>query len=492
VETIMRVAIGGVLHESNSFSPLPTRLEDFVVQRGDDIVAWWQRAHHEVGGFIEGADKYGYDLVPLLVASATPGGKVMVDTFETLVGELTERLAAVRVDGLLLALHGAMVCEAYPDGDGDIVRRLRELAGPELPIVVTNDLHANVSEQLIAHCDALVVYKTYPHIDQRERGLQAASIIARTIKGEISPVQAMFKPLMLLNIVRQNTNAEPIKSVMAAVRDAENKPNVLSASLAEGYQYADVYEMGPSVVVVTDGDRTLAETEARRLSDLLWNQRDNLSFDLPDASEAVRQAQASDRTPVILVDMGDNIGGGSAGDSTFILSELLRQQVVGWLVVLADPLAAQACTSAGIGSTVTLDAGGKRDNLHGSPVSITGRVKSLHDGRYIETEPRHGGQRYRDQGITAVLELPAAVRENSSYVILTSRREPPFSLNQLKSLGIQPEQQRIIVVKAAVAFRAAYEPIAGTIIEVDTGGLTAVNPMHFTFRHVRQGLWGLK
>lgn len=488
----MRVAIGGVLHESNSFSPLPTRLEDFAVQRGDDIMAWWQRAHHEVGGFIEGADKYGYDLVPLLVASATPGGKVTVDTFEMLVGELMERLAAVRVDGLLLALHGAMVCEAYPDGDGEIVRRLRELARPDLPIVVTNDLHANVSEQLIAHCDALVVYKTYPHIDQRERGLQAASIIARTIKGEISPVQAMFKPPMLLNIVRQNTNAEPIKSVMAAVRDAENKPNVLAASLAEGYQYADVYEMGPSVVVVTDGDRTLAETEARRLADLLWNRRDNLSFDLPDASEAVRQAQASDRTPVILVDMGDNIGGGSAGDSIFILSELLRQQVVGWLVVLADPLAAQACINAGIGSTVTLDVGGKRDDLHGSPVSITGRVKSLHDGRYIETEPRHGGQRYRDQGITAVLELPAAARENSSYVIVTSRREPPFSLNQLKSLGIQPEQQRIIVVKAAVAFRAAYEPIAGTIIEVDTGGLTAVNPLYFNFRHVRQGLWGLE
>jgi microcystin degradation protein MlrC len=430
--------------------------------------------------------------VPLIMAAATPGGKVTRAAFEALVSEFTEHLRSVQpVDALLLALHGAMVCEAYPDGDGEIARRLREVTGPDFPIVVTHDLHANISDQMIDHCTALVVYKTYPHLDHRERGLQAAGIIARTVRQEIKPAQAMVKPPMLLNIVRQNTNFEPIKSIMQAVRDAESHPRVLAASLAEGYQYADVPEMGPSFVVVTDRDPELARSEAERLASLLWNRREELSIDLPTAAQAVTQARQSDRTPVVLVEMGDNIGGGSAGDSTDILSELLAQQAEGWLVVLADPHAVLACQDAGVGTILMLEVGGKIDDLHGAPVTVTGRVKCLHDGQYMETEPRHGGRRYRNQGLTAVLELAGTTPETASYVVLTTYREPPFSLHQLISLGIQPQRQRILVVKAAIAFRAAYEPIAGQIIEVDTGGLTAVNPARFTFQHARDNLWGL-
>lgn len=488
----MRIAIGGIMHESNSFSPVLTRLEDFAVQRGKEIVPWWARAHHEMGGFIEGASTFGYELAPLLMATATPGGIVTAAAFKALVNELVEHLqTAGTSDGLLLALHGAMVSEAYPDGDGEILRRLRQVTGPDFPIFVTHDLHANVSEQLVRECTALVIYKTYPHVDHRERGLQAAQIMARTVRGEVHPVQAMIKPPMLLNIVRQYTSAEPMKSIMQAVRDAENHPKVLAASLAESYQYADVYEMGPSVVVVTDGDLAFATSEAQRLSDLLWNSREDLDFDLPEAAEAVTSARQSERTPVILVDLGDNIGAGSAGDSTFILRELLAQEAESWLVVLADPAAVQVCARAGIGATLTLDVGGKTDNRHGSPVSVSGRVKCLHDGRYTETEARHGGQRYRNQGLSAVFELSVATPDTASYVILTSHREPPFSLQQLISLGIQPQHQRILVVKAAIAYRAAYEPIAGDIIEVDTGGLTAVNPSSFTFHHLRENLWGL-
>ena len=489
----MRIAIGGIMHESNSFSSVPTRLEDFEIHRGDEVITWWVQAHHEIGGFIEGGTVFGYTPVPLVMASATPGGSVTRDAFDLLVTEFVDTLRSVQpVDGLLLALHGALVSELYPDGDGEIVRRLRAVTGPDFPIVVTHDLHANVSEQMIDHCTALVVYKTYPHLDHRERGLQAAGIIARTVRSEIKPVQVMVKPPMLLNIVRQNTNREPIKSIMQAVRDAENHPGVLAASLAEGYQYADVPEMGPSFVVVTDRDPNLARSEAERLANLLWDRREALSIDLPTAAQAVTQACQSDQTPVVLVEMGDNIGGGSAGDSTFILSELLAQKAEGWLVVLADPQAVLACEEAGVGASITLAVGGKTDDLHGAPVTVTGRVKCLHDGQYIETEPRHGGRRYRSQGLTAVLELPGTTPETTSSIVLTTYREPPFSLHQLISLGIQPQRQRILVVKAAIAFRAAYEPIAGQIIEVDTGGLTAVNPARFIFQHVRTDLWGLE
>jgi microcystin degradation protein MlrC len=267
-----------------------------------------------MGGFIKGAESFGYDLVPLLMAAATPGGTVTAEAFETLVNELVKHVQkAGSLDGLLLALHGAMVSETYRDADGEIVRRIRQVTGPDFPLVLTHDLHANVSEQLVSDSTALVINKTYPHLDQRERGLHAAQIIARTVRGEISPVQAMVKPPMLLNIVRQGTNAEPMKSIMHAVRDAENQPKVLAASLAESYQYADVYEMDCSIVVVTDGNRTLATSEARRSADLLWNCREDLDFRLPEAARAVSIARQSERTPVILVDMGDNIGGGSAG-----------------------------------------------------------------------------------------------------------------------------------------------------------------------------------
>ena len=376
--------------------------------------------------------------------------------------------------------------------DGEILRRLREATSSDFPIIVTHDLHANVSEQAVVASTALIIYKTYPHIDQRERGLQAADIMVRTVSGDVTPMQAMSKPPMVLNIVRQFTSAEPMKQIMQAVRDLENHPKVLCASLAESYQYADVVEMGPSFVVLTDNEPELAEREAQRLADLLWDSRDRLTFHLPTVAEAVTQAIQSEQRPVVLVDMGDNIGGGSAGDSTFMLAELLAQQAESWLVVLTDAEAVQSCISAGVGADVSLVVGGKTDDMHGNPIPIEGRVKSLHDGRYIETEARHGGQRYQDQGLSAVVEIPAKTPELSSFLILTTNREPPFSLQQLISLGITPQRQHILTVKAAIAFRAAYEPIAGEIIEVDSGGLTAVNPSRFTYRHIRDNLWGIE
>jgi microcystin degradation protein MlrC len=208
---------------------------------------------------------------------------------------------------------------------------------------------------------------------------------------------------------------------------------------------------------------------------------------------------------VVLVDMGDNIGGGSAGDSTFLLAELLAQGAQGWVVTLADPAAVAECMRAGVGQPVSLTVGGKTDTLHGAPVAVSGRVRSLHEGTYEDEAVRHGGQRHYDQGLTAVVEMGgrgAGVggREPGStpstlyptpYLVLTSRRHPPFSLEQLVSLGIRPERQRLLVVKAAIAYRAAYEPIAARIIEVNTPGLTCIDPTAFTYTRARRPLWGL-
>lgn len=489
----MRIAIAGLMHESNTFSSKPTGLDAFKIEHGDELISSWREAHHELGGFIEGVTGEEFELVPILMANATPSGIVTADAFDHLVGELaTQLLEAQPLGGLLLALHGAMVSEEHPDADGEVIRRLRQVLGAEFPLVVTHDLHANISEQAVLHSTALVVYKTYPHIDQRQRGLQAAEILAKTLREEIHPIQRISKPPMVLNIVRQNTNVEPMKSIMEAARDLERRPRVVAASVALGYQYADVEEIGPATIILTDGDEKLAQTEAERLSSMLWGIREQLTVELPEAAEAVQQAIAGDGWPAILVEMGDNIGGGSAGDSTFLLKELVGQGADRWVVVLADPEAAQRCAGEGIGAVLTIRVGGKQDDLHGGPVEVTGRVKSLHDGQFIETEPRHGGARYQDQGPTAVLEIEAGAPEDANYIVLTTERQVPFSLQQLRSLGLQPESQKIIVVKAAIAYRAAYEPIAGRIIEVDTPGLTTVNPNRFTYSNVRDSLWGLK
>lgn len=491
-----RVAIGGILHESNSFSSVKTRLDDFQVKRsepGRDVLADWADNNDEVAGFIEGGRRVGLELVPTLVADAVPSGPVTDEALEALTRELFDRLkAAGKIDGVLLALHGAMVTESYPHGDAEIVRRVREAIGTALPLVVTHDFHANISPEIVERTTVLLTYKTNPHVDQKERGNKAAEIMAGILAGRIRPAQALAKPGMLYNIRFQNTNREPLQPIVEETRRLENEPGVIAVSVSGGYQYADVPAMGASVVAVTDGQPEKARQIAKRLSDMLWATRDRLKLDVPDAAEAVRQAMASDKFPVVLVEMGDNIGGGSTGDATFLLSELVRQKASGWFVAIADPQAVEAAVRAGVGRPFDALVGGKTDKLHGEPVRIRGRVKSLHDGQFMETEIRHGGQRYYDQGLTAVIEVEGSTRDLKNLVMLTTRRQVPFSIHQLVSCGVYPERQKILVVKAAIAFRAAYEPVAARIIEVDTGGVTAINPSRFTYKRVPPDLFGLR
>ena len=480
------IAIGGIMHESNTFSDTRTDYAAFSHTFARNLLNAWGDTHHEMGGFIQGATDYNYTVYPTMMASATPAGRVTDDAFDRLTAMLIQHLNSVpKCEGVLLALHGAMVAESYPDGDGEVLRRLREALGRDLPIVVTLDQHTNVSEQMVAESTALVIYKTTPHIDQRQRGLQAAELMMRILRDGVVPTQALAKPRMLLNILYHVTSAEPMCTILNAAKQMEQDPKVLAANVAVGYPYADVYEAGPALVVVTDNNPQLARAEADRLSNMLWGIRGQLTLDLPDAGAAVQQAIGSEKRPVILVEMGDNIGGGSPGDSTFILRELMEQRASGFVVVVYDPEGVQSCIQAGVSGAVSLEVGGKMDNRHGDPVAIRGKVRLIHDGQYIETEPRHGGQRHHNQGLTTVIDI------GDSLVVLTSRRQTPFSLQQLLSLGINPSEMRMIVVKAAVAYRAAYEPIAGEIIEVDTPGLTAVNPLHFEYHDVRRPLFPL-
>ncbi len=510
----MRIAIAGFMHESNTFARTRTdraAFESGSQRFGDALVAEWKDAHHEMGGFIEGAARFGYTLHPTVMAWATPSGPVTDDVLDEVVRGIVaavqphiDRAAGdpLRVDGLLLALHGAMVCEGYPDGDGEVLARLRAALGPRLPLVVTLDFHANLSAAMVEHSTATVFYQTNPHVDQRARGLVAASIMARTVRGEVRPTQAFAKPDLLISIACQNTNTEPLAPFMEQARALEKQPGVLAANISAGFPYADVAEIGPSVLVVTDNNPERAQAEADRLARELWANRAKLVRSLAEPCSAVTRAIRSERRPVVLVDFGDNIGGGSPGDGTILLRELLAQGADGAVVTLFDPEAVERAEAAGLGAAIELVVGGKSDALHGEPLPVRGRVRSAHDGHWIEDQPRHGGRRHNDQGRTVVLEIRressverrAPEREQASpriTLVLNSKRTPPFSLGQLTSLGIDPAREKILVVKAAIAYRAAYAPIAGEIIEVDTPGLTANDPRHFTYRHVRHPLYPL-
>ena len=478
----MRIGIAGFMHESNTFNPLRTDRAAFAAHSlafGPALLGEWRDAHHEVGGFLESAAALGFEPVPLLMAWATPSGPVTDDIFDEITGRLIDDLRRQRPDGLLLALHGAMVAESHPDADGEVLARLRAALGPDFPIVLSLDLHGNLSERLIRLSHAAVSYRTNPHVDQRECGRRAASLLVRQLRGEVRLTQALAKPPLLINIMVQDTSKEPLRSFMEEARAREQRPGVLALSLLPGFAYADVPQMGPSVVVVTDGDADLARKQADELSGQLWQGRERLDAVLPDAAAAVSAALHSEERPVVLVDTGDNVGGGSAADTTVLLAELLRQGATDTVVCLYAPEQVQQCARAGVGAEVELTVGSE-------PVRLRGRVRVLHDGTYVEPQVRHGGKRINHMGLSALVET-----EGRNLVVLNSLRHPPFSLGQLTCLGIRPELQRILVVKAAIAYKAAYAPVAGRVIEVDTPGLTAVNPRRFAYRHIRRPLYPL-
>lgn len=485
----MLIAIAGILHESNTFAPSPTTLQSFAdvaIARGDEIRRVWGEAHHEIGGFIEGTEKAGAQTALTLGAAATPSGPLTRETFESLAGELIDRVLDAKPDGVLLALHGAMVAEHVRDADGETITRLRHALGPDTPIVLTLDLHANVSRRMTDAANATIAYRTYPHVRQRDRGLEAAALLVATVRGDIRPLTVLRKPPLVHNIVKQQTAKGPGAEILAQLDVTAGVDGILSASYAPGFYYADVEEMGPAIIVVADDDEDLATREADRLADLVWERRADLTADLPDPESAVSGALSANLGPVCLLDCGDNIGGGSPGDSTILFHEVVRQGGSGALVILYDPEAVRACELAGINGAVSLRAGGKTDRLHGAPVNISGVVERLSDGHYVETEPRHGGKRFGNQGPTAVVRT-----DDGNRVVLTTLREAPMSLQQILSLDIDPLAYRLIVVKGTVAPRAAYEPIASEMVAVDTPGVTAASPFQFAYTHRSKPLYPL-
>ena len=488
MEEKLKILVGGIYHESHSFSSEPTNLESFkkvLLLEGTEVIEKLRGTVSEMAGFIEGAEKFGFEIIPTLWAWSVSTAPVQAETLDYLIDTVRQRFEKEKaVDGILFALHGAMVAEQSLDGDGYVLSKLRELAGDEIPISVTLDLHANISELMVEKANIIVGYDTYPHIDQSERGLEAAELLVKTIKGQIKPVIAFEKPPIAIVPQKQLTDTFPMKELISLAHRSEAESEILSVTIAGGFTYSDVPEMGPSILVVADNNRELARQHAKKIAERLWEMKEDFIPHLQSVEEAVDEAIKSESHPVILADVGDNIGAGTPGDSTFILRELIARNTESSVVIIADEEAVEEAINIGVGQIAKLSVGGKIDKLHGDSIEIVGKVRLISDGVFTNRGHMRDGI-VEDMGRTVVVE------SDGIKIVLTEIKMPPWNLEQLRSIGIEPLRQKIIVLKSAVAFRAAYEPIAGKIIEVNSAGLSATNLTKFDFKNIRRPIYPL-
>ncbi|MGC9349139.1 MAG: M81 family metallopeptidase [Anaerolineae bacterium] len=487
-----RIAVGGILHETHTFAPSRTDLAAFEQQalhEGADLLQRMGSTATAMGGILAGLDRHDHQPVPLLYATAVPAGLVTAEAYEALTGAFLERLEdALPVDGVALALHGAMVAEGCDDCEGDILRRIRALVGPNCPIVSTLDMHGNLSPTMVENASVLVAYDQNPHLDTRERGIEAAQIVHRLIEEKLQPAASLAKPPLLLNALVTWTERPPLHPVHERARAMDRDTRVLNVSVLGGYAYADTPFSGVSLLVTTVGDQPLAKSLAAELADVVWAHHEAANNKGLPVRKAVRRAVSAPQGPVVLADVGDNVGGGTPGDGTTLLAALLEAGAHDAVVTLADPEAVEQAIAAGEHGAVEMSVGGKSDDWHGDPVHIRGVVERLTDGRYTIEGPDHFATLY---GREVHMGRCAVVRTGGVRILLTERKTPPGNLAQLRSQGIVPEAQSTIVVKSAVAFRGAYAPIASKMIEVNTPGLCTGDLSRFTYRKLRRPIYPL-
>ena len=485
----MRFFVAMFSHETNTFSTIPTDRRQFEardLRYGGELLEAYRGTGTCLGGMIEAAGARGVTLVPSLAAAASPAGRVTADFYEATTRRLLDDLrGAGRLDGVLLDLHGAMVPEGLEDGEGDLLRAVRATVGSAVPVAATLDFHANVTAEMVRHTTLLHGYKTYPHVDMDARGREATERLRDVVAKRRRPTVAWRQPPLIPPIAGQLTARGPMRRLYDRAAEMERDPRVVTISIFAGFPLADIRDAGLSVYVATDGDPGLADRLADELTAIAWaHRREFLHTALP-VREAVAHALAADGRPVVLADIADNTGGGAAGDTTEILRELLRVGARPATVACVwDADAVQACARAGVGATVTVDVGGKVDPSHGAPVRVTGRVRTLGDGRFVHKGAMLRGLEGR-LGPTAVLDV------NDLKIILISLRWQTLDPEMLRVVGVDPAAERILVVKSSVHYRAAFEPLAHAIIEVDAPGLSSSNLARFTFKHVRRPIFPL-
>lgn len=487
-----RVAIGGFQHETNTFSPLPTLWPEFEVARawpgyteGAAIFSTFAGLNLGIAGFI--AEARSWDLVPLLWCEAAPSGTVEQATFDRIVGRLTEMLAAAGpLDAVYLDLHGAMVTEDHPDGEAEVLRRVRGVIGPDLPVAVSLDLHGNLSREFFERASCVTIYRTYPHIDFAETGARCARLLGRRLERGRPFARAWRQLDYLIPITEQSTRREPGRRLYAMLPGLEGN-GVTSIDFAMGFPPADIPDNGATVF--TYGDNQAA---VDRAADTMLQALSAAEFEfhnpLVPADEAVRQAMqlaATASRPVVVADPQDNPGAGAPGDSTGLLRALLDEGARGAaLSMLWDPDTAAQAHAAGQGAELDVSLGGKFPEIGGSPIKIRAVVERLSDGVIPLAGPVLTGTAHLGpMACLALVHDRAQVR-----VIVGSGRCQNADVELFRALGVVPEKEKILAVKSAVHFLGAYEPIAEAVIFAEAPGANPCRLDRLPFARLRPGV----
>jgi microcystin degradation protein MlrC len=457
------ILIAGLFHETHTFVDNTTSLADFQIRRGAKMLDCTGDAS-PLGGVLEFGAQHDWDFIPAIDYRATPAGTVTDAVLDEWWSEF-ETAWPPDCDALYLVLHGAMVCESFPDVEGEVLSRIRILPGAEhLPIFGVYDLHANFSPAMAQHADCLVAYRENPHTDARESAVRAASLLARHLEtGERPHIELRQLPI-ILPPTGSGTADDPMKSLAARARELESG-DLWALNIAAGFAFADTPDTGVSLQAITIGDASAAldalESVALELKEL------GVHIDPPVESVMPEIRKPADGLTV-LVEPSDNIGGGAPGDGTGCLRALIDHQIENAAVCLNDPEAVRALGKVALGERITLALGGKGSRFDEGSLELEVELISLGDGRFeLENKKSHLASMcgdFFDMGESAM------VRHAGMTILLTSNKTAPFDLGQWRSQGIDPEQLNVIVVKAAVAHRAAYDPIAARSFTVDTPG----------------------
>jgi microcystin degradation protein MlrC len=489
----MKVFLAGLFHETHCFVPERTGPAQFRIDRGEAITGRLGDGS-QIDGFLEVAQRAGWALHPGASYTAMPSGIVEDRVFD-LFWEETERevsrAAAGGLDAIFLSLHGAMITETLEDPEGELLARLRALPGlADLPIFGVFDLHANFSAAMARHANGLVCYRENPHVDARTAGMRAAELLQRSLETGVTPRMHHLNPPILWPPTGTGTADSPMRDLEALARAIEAAdPAIWAVNVVGGFSFADAHDAGVSFSVISAGAEDAARSALARLGDMAQALRARgLPADEPVDAVLARICPVQSG-PVLLVEPSDNIGGGAPGDGTGVLRALLRHGVENAAVVIDDPGAVQALAGVAIGGRITLPIGGKGSPLDEGPVTLPLELVSRSDGRFeLEDINSHLAA---SQGRAIEMGPCAVVRTGGIRILLTSRKTPPFDLGQLRSQGIEPETLSVIGVKAAVAHRRAYDPIAVASFTVATPGPCTSDPRILPYRRLRRPIFPL-
>ena len=492
----MRLLVAMMKHETNTFSPVPTPLARFGngpgPLYGDAAIRAYRGTGTGLGAYLDLAAREGAEIALPIAAGASPSGPVEDAAYKHITDTICEAAARGGFDGIMLDLHGAMVTENLEDGEGEFLKRLRAI-DPVTPIAVSLDMHANLYDAMIANATVVTGYRTYPHIDTYETAKLAGEILLRAMRGELNPVMTWRNEPMLPHVMRQGTDDHPNKELQnrCAAMSAEG---ALAASLFTGFPHADITNAGLSAVVVTDGDRKLAEELRDELLGRAWVEREAFVYKLEPLQQSVARAKAMPSAqpgegPIVLLDHYDNCASGGTMDTTVVLAEILRQGLEDVAAfAIYDPSAVQQAIAAGIGAAVTLSIGGKIKMPaipdESTPLTVIGIVKTISNGRYKNRGPMARGVAM-DMGPAVVLDTGA------SEIVLISRHVEPSDLNCLSSLGIDPLQKRYVMLKSRIHWRAGLGPMAKAVVECAGIGVCTSDYGQLKFDKVRRPIYPL-